>query len=58
MTGPLAPFGAAMPCLQSGCAARTGCRARGRQVWRVSNDAEWTRLGAGMPPVLSLAAIG
>ncbi len=25
------------------------------EVWRVSNDAEWTLLGAGMPSVLSIA---
>ena len=26
------------------------------EVWRVSNDAEWTQLGSGMPIVLSIAA--
>lgn len=26
------------------------------EVWRVSNDAEWSLIGAGMPPVLSVVA--
>lgn len=26
------------------------------EVWRVSNDAEWTQIGSGMPVVLSIAA--
>ena len=26
------------------------------EVWRVSNDAQWTQMGSGMPPVLSVVA--
>ena len=26
------------------------------EVWRVSSDAEWTQMGSGMPPVLSVVA--